>query len=64
LVLREVSLIGSRAGNREDARAALRAIEQGVIKPITMERIQLDEINQALERLKKGEVVGRFVVQL
>lgn len=64
LVLREINLIGSRAGTRDDARGALRAIEQGAVKPITMELIGLDEINQAMTRLKKGDVLGRFVVQL
>lgn len=64
LVLKEVDLIGSRAGTRGDARAALRAIEAGTVKPISMELIALDDINAALTRLRSADVVGRFVVQM
>jgi propanol-preferring alcohol dehydrogenase len=64
LVLKEVTVLGSRAGNRTDARAALRALERGDIAPISMEKIRLEDINQALARLKTGDVTGRFVVEI
>jgi propanol-preferring alcohol dehydrogenase len=64
LVLKEVTVLGSRAGNRTDARAALRALERGDIAPISMEMIRLEDINQALARLKTGDVTGRFVVEI
>ena len=64
LVLKEVSVLGSRAGNRSDARAALRALERGDITPIAMESVSLEDINQALARLKNGDVTGRFVVEI
>jgi propanol-preferring alcohol dehydrogenase len=64
LVLKEISVLGSRAGNRTDARAALRALERGDIAPISMESVRLDDINEALARLKKGDVTGRFVVEI
>jgi D-arabinose 1-dehydrogenase-like Zn-dependent alcohol dehydrogenase len=64
LVLKEVTVLGSRAGNRSDARAALRALERGDIAPIPMEVIRLEDINQALARLKTGDVTGRFVVEI
>jgi propanol-preferring alcohol dehydrogenase len=64
LVLKEVSVIGSRAGNRSDARAALRALERGDIGPISMESVRLEDINLALARLKSGDVTGRFVVEI
>lgn len=61
LVLREVSLIGSRAGTKRDIRNVLRALERGQVKP-AYEPIQLDQINDAMGRLKARQVVGRFVV--
>ena len=64
LVLKEVTVLGSRAGNRSDARAALRALERGDIAPISMESIRLEDINVALARLKRGDVTGRFVVEI
>ena len=63
-MLKEVSVLGSRAGNRSDARAALRALERGDIAPIAMESVSLEDINQALARLKNGDVTGRFVVEI
>jgi len=64
LVLKEISVIGSRAGNRSDARAALRALERGDIAPIPMEGVPLENINQAMARLRDGDVTGRFVVEI
>jgi D-arabinose 1-dehydrogenase-like Zn-dependent alcohol dehydrogenase len=64
LVLKEISVLGSRAGNRSDARAALRALERGDIAPISMERVGLEDVNQALARLRQGDVTGRFVVEI
>lgn len=61
LVLREISLIGSRAGTRRDIRAVLRALERGQVTP-AYEPIALEEINHAMARLKAREVIGRFVV--
>jgi D-arabinose 1-dehydrogenase-like Zn-dependent alcohol dehydrogenase len=61
LVLREITLIGSRAGTKRDIRAVLRALERGQVKP-TFEAIPLEEINAAMTRLKARDVVGRFVV--
>jgi len=64
LVLKEISVIGSRAGNRSDARAALRALERGDIAPIPMEGVPLENVNQAMARLRDGDVTGRFVVEI
>jgi D-arabinose 1-dehydrogenase-like Zn-dependent alcohol dehydrogenase len=62
LVLGEITLMGSRAGSRDDARAALKAIEDGLVTPNIMERFKLEDANRALELLRKGEVLGRVVV--
>lgn len=62
LVLDEITVMGSRAGTRDDARAALKAIEGGVIKPQIMERLKLEDANRGLELLRSGKVLGRVVV--
>ena len=64
LVLREISVFGSRAGGREDARAALRLIEQGIVRPPIAETVRLEDVNAALDRLRRGAVLGRLVVRL
>lgn len=62
LVLNEIAVLGSRAGTREDARAALQAVESGTIKPQIMERLQMEDANRGLELLRSGKVLGRVVI--
>jgi propanol-preferring alcohol dehydrogenase len=64
LVLQEITVLGSRAATREDARAALKAVERGDIQPVIMGYLPIEKINWALEQLSTGSVLGRFVVQL
>jgi D-arabinose 1-dehydrogenase-like Zn-dependent alcohol dehydrogenase len=64
LVLKELTVLGSRAGAREDARSALRALEEGWLKPVIACRMPLDKVNQGLDLLRRGEVLGRIVVQV
>jgi propanol-preferring alcohol dehydrogenase len=62
LVLNEITLLGSRNGSRADARAALDAVGRGLVKPLVMEHVSLDEVNSGLELLRTGAVLGRIVV--
>jgi propanol-preferring alcohol dehydrogenase len=62
LVLGEITVMGSRAGTRDDAREALNSLENGVVRPRIMERLKLDDANRAIEMLRAGEVLGRVVV--
>ena len=63
LVLSELALIGSRAGSREDARAALAAVDSGDRSEIAA-TLELDDINDALERQRAGGVGGRLVIKM
>lgn len=62
LVLGEIALLGSRNGSREDARAALGAVEAGTIVPLIGERRPLEEVNEGMDLLRGGEVPGRVVI--
>ncbi|MBV9229066.1 MAG: alcohol dehydrogenase catalytic domain-containing protein [Chloroflexi bacterium] len=64
LILQEITVLGSRAGSREDAQAALKAVEQGAVRPTITGYLPIEETNRALEQLRKGGVLGRFVIQL
>jgi D-arabinose 1-dehydrogenase-like Zn-dependent alcohol dehydrogenase len=64
LVLEEITLLGARVGTREDARDVLRAVENGSIRPVIMDAIPLEGVNEALDRLRAGEVLGRLVVDM
>gem|GEM_PF-6334455 len=61
-MLNEITLLGSRNGSRADARAALDAVGRGLVKPLVMEHVSLDEVNSGLELLRTGAVLGRIVV--
>jgi D-arabinose 1-dehydrogenase-like Zn-dependent alcohol dehydrogenase len=63
LVLEEITMIGSRAGTRNDIRSVLRALERGQVTPAT-EPHPLKDINEVMVRLRAGQVVGRFVIQM
>lgn len=64
LALQEMVVMGCRAGTLQDARDALTAVERGAITPTISGELPLDEVNQALMRLKAGDIVGRLVVRL
>jgi D-arabinose 1-dehydrogenase-like Zn-dependent alcohol dehydrogenase len=63
LVLEEISVHGSRSASREEAEAALRAVESGRVRPPVTERLPLDRVNEALDRLRAREVAGRLVIE-
>lgn len=62
LVLEELSILGSRAGSREDAREALAAVEAGAVAPVIFDCLPLADVNAGLDAIASGTVVGRLVV--
>lgn len=64
LVLEEITVLGSRAGSRSDARAALAAVAAGDVRPAIARRLPLERVNEALAELAAGGAPGRFIVQI
>jgi len=64
LVREEIAVLGSRAGTRDDARAALAAVERGEIRPLIAAHLPLEQVNEALDRLAAGGALGRLVIDL
>jgi 2-desacetyl-2-hydroxyethyl bacteriochlorophyllide A dehydrogenase len=61
---RELQIIGSRNGSRQDAADALSMLAESVLQvPIAL-RVPLAEINDALALMRAGQVHGRVVVAL
>lgn len=58
----EITVLGSRAGTRDDAHAALAAVERGEIRPLVAAHLPLERVNEALDELAAGGTVGRFVI--
>ena len=62
MVLSEKRIVGSRTSSKQDLVDVIRLVEQGKIKPIGGRRFRLEEANEALEALRKGEAMGRMVI--
>lgn len=63
LILGQVTLIGSNGGTKEDVQGVYDHFASGQLAPAVTE-IGFDEIPEGLERLARGEVVGRLVAVL
>ncbi|QKR00230.1 alcohol dehydrogenase catalytic domain-containing protein [Metallosphaera tengchongensis] len=62
-IMRELKVIGSASYTRDEIRQAVDMIHKGRIEPVYT-KFRLEEVNQALELLKSGKVVGRAVLSL
>ena len=60
---RELEIIGSRNGTRQDMVEAISLLEKGVVKPVVAARFPLEEVNNALDTMRRG-VPGRIVVEI
>ena len=63
LVLEEISIMGSVCASYEQTRAALQSVERGELTPTILDRLPLEDVNRALERLAAGDVLGRLVIE-
>lgn len=61
-VIKEKEIIGVRGSTRENLREAIRLVEEGKVIPYVSRCYRLDEINQALDDLKKSKSIGRSVI--
>ena len=62
LVSREYTYHGSFWGNYNDLDEVIALAEQGKIQH-TVHTIQFEEINDALDQIRAGEIVGRAVIK-
>jgi alcohol dehydrogenase, propanol-preferring len=62
IVFRGFSLRGSFYGSKADLAEMLELVKNNKIKSDVAKTISLDEINQSMESIRKGEIAGRCVV--
>ncbi len=62
LVLREISVLGSRAAGLHEVRRAIELVADGKVQPEISERIPLRSVNEALDALRSGQRMGRAVI--
>lgn len=60
LILKKATLVGSNGGTIEDVRGCYDYFATGQVDP-TVSEISFEEIPEGIERLERGEVVGRLV---
>ena len=58
---KELEILGSRNGTRQDTLEAIRILEGGAVKPQVARRFALEEINEAFDFVRAG-ALGRVVV--
>lgn len=63
VVIKRLTVRGSIVGTRKDLQESLQFAAEGKVKPIT-ETQPLDAINDVFDRLKRGQVNGRVVLNL
>jgi propanol-preferring alcohol dehydrogenase len=63
LILRKVTLIGSQGGTKEDVEGVYHYFATGKLAP-TVSEITFDQIPEGIERLRRGEVIGRLVARI
>ena len=64
IVLQELEYVGSRYAHRYELERVMSMMEEEEIKPIIDDVLPLEEANEALERLERGEVMGRTVLRV
>lgn len=62
LILNNLRIVGSLTGSRQDTAGALSMAARGLLVPI-YERINIEHLPEAVDKLKKGKVKGRCVVE-
>lgn len=61
---RELEIVGSRNGSKQDAADALQWLAQGIIRPPIVKWFPLEEINAGLQMVRDGTAHGRIVVTI
>ena len=62
MVYNEVSITGTRGSTRKELHEVVDLVAAGKIVPVVGERLELDDVNGALARLRDGQTIGRPVV--
>jgi propanol-preferring alcohol dehydrogenase len=61
---RELEIVGSRNGGLQDAVEGLGLLAGGIVRPVIDRRYPLDELNEGLDYVRRGQAHGRVVVEI
>jgi D-arabinose 1-dehydrogenase-like Zn-dependent alcohol dehydrogenase len=63
MVYDEVGIMGSRGSTRRDLQEATQLVGEGRIEPVIGRELELEQINEGLDLLRQGSVIGRAVIR-
>jgi len=61
---RELEILGSRNGSKQDTADSVAMMAQGIIKPLVVKIFPLAEIREAMDFVRSGKAHGRVVVRI
>lgn len=61
--LRDVQVMGSFTGTLTELSELVQLASNGVVRPVVSARYRLDEANEVLRKLEKGEITGRAILR-
>jgi len=61
---RELEIIGSRNGSRQDAKDALDMMAAGQINPLIIRQYPLEQLNEAIQFMRSGQAHGRLILAI
>jgi 2-desacetyl-2-hydroxyethyl bacteriochlorophyllide A dehydrogenase len=62
LLVNEVEILGSRSVAKGEIERVVQLVADGVLNPVIAERVPLENVNEAYQRIAAGETVGRAVI--
>jgi alcohol dehydrogenase/propanol-preferring alcohol dehydrogenase len=60
--LRAITIQGSYVGNLQELKELLILVRNSRVPPIPITRVKFEKANEALDRLRAGQVIGRAVL--
>ena len=63
LIYGQWSILGTRASSLQDVVDVVNLVEQGRLKPVVSELYPLEQVEQALARLRESPPLGRIVLK-
>ena len=61
---REVNILGSYGGTRDDLKTAIKLLKKGILKPVIDHIYPLSQVGKAHQRLEDQQVFGKILLQL
>ena len=62
IALRAIAIQGSYVGNLQELKELLILVRNNRVSPIPIARVKFEDVNEALDRLRAGRVIGRAVL--